>query len=75
MKVVTSFKVDAWEVYAKRFLESFVKYWPKAVTLYVYYHDGELPKDAPKAKNIKYRNLMHDKEMLQYREKNAMHSE
>ena len=74
MKVVTSFKVDSWEVYSRRFLESFVKFWPKSVTLYAYYHDGKLPDDAPQAKNIEYRNLMHDKEMLQYREKNAMHS-
>ena len=68
MKVVTSFKVDSWEVYSRRFLESFVKFWPKSVTLYAYYHDGKLPDDAPQAKNIEYRNLMHDKEMLQYRE-------
>ena len=74
MKIVSSFKVDSWEVYSRKFLETFAEFWPKSVTLYAYYHDGELPEDAPRPKNIVYRNLMHDKEMLAYREKNAMHS-
>ena len=73
IKVVTSFHVNSWEAYAKRFIESF-KHWPKRVKLYAYYHDGELPADAPKAKNIFYRNLMHDKEMLAYREKHKPHN-
>tara|TARA_R100000306_G_scaffold62194_2_gene67535 strand:- start:18 stop:2228 length:2211 start_codon:yes stop_codon:yes gene_type:complete len=72
IKVVTSFHVDAWGAYAKRFIESF-KHWPKKVKLYAYYHDGELPEDAPRAKNIFYRNLMHDKEMLEYRDAHTAH--
>ena len=29
MKIVSSFKVDSWEVYSSKFLETFAEFWPK----------------------------------------------
>lgn len=37
--LVTSFRGDHWNVYAKECIDSFVKYWPKETKLYVYYND------------------------------------
>ncbi len=43
--VVTSFSPSGYDLYGKRMLETFEKFWPADVKLYVYY-EGEKPKDA-----------------------------
>ena len=68
MILVTSFHAKSWDTYAKRFMESFKQYWPKKVKLYAFYHDGEIPTEAPTASNIVYRKLNHQ-EMLDFKEK------
>lgn len=44
--VVTSWGPGGYELYGKRFLETFVEFWPESIPLTVYYHDTELPEDA-----------------------------
>tara|TARA_Y100000114_G_scaffold61891_1_gene56738 strand:+ start:1818 stop:3449 length:1632 start_codon:yes stop_codon:yes gene_type:complete len=39
ISLVTSFRGDFWNVYAKECLESFDKYWPKNIKMYAYYND------------------------------------
>ncbi len=43
--VVTTFSQKGYEVYGKRMVESFEKFWPADIALYVYY-EGEKPQDA-----------------------------
>ena len=45
MKVFTCFGPGGWELYAKRFVETFLAHWD--LPLVVYYHDQELPADVP----------------------------
>lgn len=68
MILVTSFHAKSWDTYAKRFMESFQKLWPKSVKLYAFYHDGDIPRDAPSGSNISYRKLNHP-EMLKFKER------
>lgn len=42
LAVVTTFPPNRWDTYAKRMIDSHVKYWPDDVTLYAYY-EGEKP--------------------------------
>jgi len=42
---VTTFSPRGYEVYGRRFIESFDKYWPEGVRLYLYY-EGKKPEDA-----------------------------
>ena len=37
--LVTSFRGDHWNLYAKDCIESFIKHWPKDTKLYAYYND------------------------------------
>ena len=37
--LVTSFRGDHWNIYAKDCIESFIKHWPKDTKLYAYYND------------------------------------
>ena len=67
--IVTSFNKEGYGLYAQEMLKTFKKYWDKDIILEAWYHDCELPKSAPKAKNIIYKNLNDDKDMLNYREK------
>ena len=39
LAVVTSFRGDHWNIYAKECIDSFVKNWPEDVKLYAYYND------------------------------------
>lgn len=55
--VVTSFNKEGYDKYAKTFLEAYKDKWPSDVYLMAYYHDMEVPEDAPKADNIGYFNL------------------
>jgi hypothetical protein len=44
--VITTFSPRGYEVYGKRFIESFAKYWPDSpVRLFIYY-EGVKPSDA-----------------------------
>ena len=65
--VVTSFSPAGYEDYGKRFLETFVKFWPENVILCVFHEDDKPPIDDSR---IWYFNLLADKEyqawMTQY---------
>ena len=50
--IVTSFNKEGYNKYAQEMLKTFKKYWDKDIQLEAWYHDFELPKSAPKAKNI-----------------------
>ena len=69
--VLTSFKVPDYEKYAHRFFESWVKYWPKGIKLVAYYDGGRLPNNVVKASNITYVNLDKNKDLLDFKSKNA----
>ena len=43
LAVVTTFPPNRWDTYAKRMIDSHVKFWPDDVTLYAY-HEGPKPK-------------------------------
>ena len=50
--VVTSFSPSGYDLYGKRMLDTFEKFWPHDVKLYVYY-EGNKPEDAtPRAEWI-----------------------
>jgi len=68
--VVTSFPVSNWEVYGKKFLESYIEYWPKKVKLLVYCDGYPLPDDVPKASNVKYIDLLTNDDLLEFKERN-----
>ena len=69
--VITSFRISDYEVYARRFIESWVKFWPKNIRLTVYYDGGKLPKDVIKAKNINYVSLDKNTDLSSFKKKNA----
>ena len=57
--VVTTFSPLGYEVYGRRMLESFARYWPEDIEIYVYY-EGTRPHDAhPRAQ---WRSLDNDKD-------------
>jgi hypothetical protein len=43
--VVTTFSPRGYEVYGRRMIDTFAKYWPEDIPLYVYY-EGSIPGDA-----------------------------
>ena len=45
LAVVTTFPPNRWTAYAKRMIESHIKYWPDDVVLYAY-HEGNRPEKA-----------------------------
>ena len=52
LAVITTFPPNRWTAYAKRMLESHIRFWPDNVTLYAY-HEGEKPTlEHPKIKFI-----------------------
>lgn len=58
--VVTTFSPKGYEVYGRRFIESFARYWPDDVRLYAYYEGAVPPSDAsPRAIWL---SLEHDKD-------------
>ena len=71
INVVTSFKISDYNVYARRFVESWVKFWPKNIKLTVYYDGGKLPKDVIKEKNISYVSLDKNTDLNSFKAKNA----
>ena len=54
LTVVTTFPPNRWTAYAKRMLESHIKYWPDDVELHAYY-EGTLP--ALENKKIRFINI------------------
>lgn len=56
MKVVTSFGPKGYDEYAGAMLKAWAEH-SKDVSLIVYFHDCEIPEDAPKSPLIEYRNL------------------
>ena len=56
--IVTSFPISNWEIYGKKFIESFVKHWDTDVELLVYCDGYTLPDDIIKASNIQYFDLL-----------------
>jgi len=58
-RLITSFGPGGWELYARRMVESYLEHWDiqASPTLAVYYHDCELPADAPKSPRLRYVNL------------------
>ena len=59
--VVTSFSTRGYDVYGKRFIDSFMKYWPQDVALWVY-HEGM----EPDRRGPIYRDLMADRDFLRF---------
>ena len=70
IKIISCFNIKDYDRYAKTFLESFIKYWDERIHLAMYYHDGELPEDIPKARNITYHNLSTDEDLKSFKERN-----
>lgn len=54
MNVVSSFTNDGYDLYGKKFIESFLTYWPESVQLTIYYEGGSSPISDPRVivKNI-----------------------
>lgn len=59
--VCTSFNDEGYELYGKKFLESFFKHWPKDVELHVFY-EGSRPKESGPV----YHNLMEDGDLKKF---------
>ena len=80
--IVTSFNPDGLDTYARNMLKSYHSHWEEDIKLHAWFHDfGEesfylkIPSlDIPQGGNIKYLNLNHIKEMLDYREKMKVHN-
>jgi hypothetical protein len=58
--VVTSWGPGGWDLYARRFVSSFLANFPANVVLHAYYHDHTLPADAPHDPRIEYISLNDD---------------
>lgn len=58
IRVVSCFGPDTYELYVKRFLETFVQHWPSEIGITVFYHDCELPADAKRfEERVQFANL------------------
>ena len=68
--IVTSFPISNWEIYGKKFIESFVKHWDTDVELLVYCDGYPLPDDIIKASNIQYFDLLENDNLLEFKERN-----
>ena len=68
--VVTSFAVRDWETYGKRFIKSFIEFWPKTVKLLCYCDGFPMPEDAPQVENIEYIDLLDNKDLIEFKERN-----
>lgn len=69
VEIVTSWGPGGYELYGKRFLESFVKHFPVNTRLWAFYHDSELPDDAPEDARIAYLNLNEDVTYTEFKRK------
>jgi hypothetical protein len=75
INIVTSFNPKGWETYAKKMIDSVVKYMADDLHLTAYYHDftDEQIKEFPKTNKITFRNLNEVDEMITYREEMKLH--
>lgn len=69
IEIVTSWGPGSYELYAKRFLESFVKHFPENARLWAFYHDCDLPDDAPEHDRIAYSKLNDDITYVEFKRK------
>ena len=68
--VVTSFAVRDWETYGERFIKSFIEFWPDSIQLLCYCDGFPMPDDAPKVDNIEYIDLLDNKDLIEFKERN-----
>ena len=68
---VTSWGPGGWELYAKRFVESFIEHFPAETRLLAYYHDSEFPRDAPIHARVEYRTLDDSRDLRRFKTQNA----
>ena len=67
LAVVTTFPPNRWTAYAKRMLESHIKYWPDDVVLYAY-HEGDRPQlEHDKIKFVHIENA--NPELVKFKQK------
>ena len=66
--IISSFNVKDWGFYAEAFVNSFIEKWDSRINLSMYYHNGDLPKNHPIAKNVKYIPLDTDKQLSEFKE-------
>lgn len=64
--VVTTFHKPGYDLYGKRMINTFIKNWPKDVTLYVYHQDVVPTESAP---NVVMRDLNQVVELTAFKEK------
>ncbi len=63
---VTSFNQDGYEKYGKRFLEGFIKHFPKECDLFVFTENINLIAELPYSDNIHYMDLLNDPQMVDF---------
>ena len=75
INIVTSFSPKGWETYAKKMIDSVVKFMADDLHLTAYYHDftDEQIKEFPKSNKITFKNLNKVDEMITYREEMKLH--
>lgn len=71
LSIISSFHVKDWELYAKNFVDTFIEYVDKDIDLYMHYHNGTLPDNAPKADNVNYVSLDNDEDLSEFKTMNA----
>jgi len=64
--VVTTFHKAGYDLYGKRMIQTFIRNWPKEITLYVY-HQDVIPTET--ASNIVYRDLNSVNELTSFKRK------
>lgn len=69
--IVTSWGPGGWDLYARRFVNSFLAYFPDRCVLRAYYHDHELPDDAPQSDRIEYVDLNTVAGLVEFKKRNA----
>lgn len=54
-KIVTTIGPNGWEIYGRRFAESFLKFWPRDISLEIWHHD--LGDNVPSMEGIEFKAL------------------
>ena len=67
--VVTTFNKESYESYCNKMLLSFDNYWPKEISIHVYYEDMEKPSDNFSSRIIFYNFNENVKDWYNFREK------
>lgn len=69
VRVVSCFGPNTYDLYVKRFLETYTAMW-NGVPLTVFYHDCDLPEDAKRFTNVQFANLNElDAEFVEFAKK------